>query len=177
MLPIGPLMIEHRLIEKMISIMRSEIRNIEEYHRADPEVIDVVVDFVRTYADQTHHGKEEEILFRELAKKNLNEQDRHVMRELMEEHAYGRSLVRDLVEAKERYLESKNGALKRIWEKLNALVEFYPAHIKKEDRNFFLAAMKYLSCEEQEAMLQEMWAFDRRMIHQKYKALVEQWQS
>jgi len=37
--------------------------------------------------------------------------------------------------------------------------------------------MKYLSCEEQEAMLQEMWAFDRRMIHQKYKALVEQWQS
>jgi len=96
-------MIEHRLIEKMISIMRSEIRNIEEYHRADPEVIDVVVDFVRTYADQTHHGKEEEILFRELAKKNLNEQDRHVMRELMEEHAYGRSLVRDLVEAKERY--------------------------------------------------------------------------
>lgn len=176
MLPIGPLMIEHRLIEKMISVMRSEIHNIEERHQATPAVIEMIVDFVRTYAERTHHGKED-ILFRELAKKGLSERDQQMMRELVEEHKYGRSLVRDLAEANERYPQNRNGALKTIWAKLNALVEFYPAHIKKEDRDFFLVAMKYFSCEEQERMLQEMRAYDQTMIHQKYKAVVEQMQS
>jgi len=170
-------MIEHRLIEKMIGIMRSEIRNIEERHETDPVLIDTMVDFVRTYADKTHHGKEEDILFRDLAKKDLSERDQRIMLELVEEHKYGRSLVRDLVEAKERYLQGKNGALKTILGRLNALVEFYPVHIKKEDKDFFLAAMKYLSRQEQEAMLQEMWTFDRSMIHQKYRAVVEELQS
>ena len=177
MLPIGPLMIEHRLIEKMIGVMRNEIRNIEERHQTDPVLIDQVVDFIRTYADRTHHGKEEGILFRDLVKKDLAEQDQRVMLELIEEHKYGRSLVKGLVEAKERYLQGKRRSLEGISGRLNALVEFYPAHIKKEDKDFFLAAMKYFSRQEQEAMLQEMWAFDRSMIHQKYKALVEQLQS
>jgi len=177
MLPIGPLMIEHRLIEKMIGIMRSEIRNIEERHETAPVLIDTVADFISTYGDKTHHGKEEDILFRDLAKKALSERDQRIMLELVEEHKYGRSLVRDLVEAKERYLQGKNGALKTILAKLNALVEFYPAHIKKEDKSFFLAAMTYLSRQEQDAMLQEMWTFDRSMIHQKYRAMVEQLQS
>ncbi len=69
MMPIGPLMIEHTLIERMIAIAKMGPGRLENERKADPAFIDDVVDFVRSYADRCHHGKEEDILFRELAKK------------------------------------------------------------------------------------------------------------
>lgn len=71
MKPIGPLMWEHRLIEKMLVAMMRHIDEVEKTKKVNPLIIDTAVDFIRTYADRTHHGKEEEILFRDLAKKPL----------------------------------------------------------------------------------------------------------
>jgi hemerythrin-like domain-containing protein len=105
MKPRGPLMIEHRLIEKMFELVRKEIQYIEERQQADPIFIDTTVDFIRMYADRTHHGKEEDILFRDLEKKNIAERDKKIMQELIDEHTYGRKTVKELVEAKERYLQ------------------------------------------------------------------------
>ena len=62
----GPLMIEHRLIERMISIIKDALIQIESTQEVDPVFVDTAVDFIRTYADRTHHGKEEDILFRDL---------------------------------------------------------------------------------------------------------------
>jgi hemerythrin-like domain-containing protein len=70
MKPIGPLMWEHRLIESMISLMRKEIITINEESEVSTAFINVTVDFFQIYADRTHHGKEEDILFRELKKKS-----------------------------------------------------------------------------------------------------------
>ena len=58
MMPIGPLMIEHRLIEKMIALMDKEIAKMKKHGKANPIFIDTTVDFIRMYADRTHHGKE-----------------------------------------------------------------------------------------------------------------------
>ncbi|MFW9957485.1 MAG: hypothetical protein ACFFCT_05390 [Candidatus Odinarchaeota archaeon] len=55
-LPVGPLMIEHRLIERMISVMGKEIKRIQKNREVDPKFIDTAVNFIRTYADQCHHG-------------------------------------------------------------------------------------------------------------------------
>ena len=176
MKPRGPLMIEHRLIEKMFELVRNEIRQMEERQQADPIFIDTTVDFVRTYADRTHHGKEEDILFRDLEKKDIGEEDKKIMQELIDEHKYGRKTVKELVEAKERYLQGQRGALEVILDKLNVLVNFYPEHIEKEDKVFFPATEEYFSREEQDAMLEEFWEFDKEMIHEKYRSLVKQLQ-
>ena len=174
MKPRGPLMIEHRLIEKMFELVRKEIKQIEERQQADPVFIDTTVDFVRMYADRTHHGKEEDILFRDLEKKNIAERDKKIMQELIDEHVYGRKTVKELVEAKERYIQGQTAALEVILEKLNVLVNFYPEHIEKEDKVFFPATEEYFSKEEQDAMLEEFWEFDKQMIHEKYRSLVQQ---
>ncbi|MFX1314105.1 MAG: cation-binding protein, partial [Promethearchaeota archaeon] len=65
-------MVEHRLIERMIEILKIELEKLKNINGFHPIFIDNVVDFIRTYADQTHHGKEEDILFRELYKKNIS---------------------------------------------------------------------------------------------------------
>lgn len=59
-------------------------------------------------------------------------------------------------------------------DKLNILIDFYPKHIKKEDDIFFPNSEKYFSEDELEAMLKEFWEFDKTMIHEKYKLVVEQ---
>ena len=59
----APLMIEHRLIERMLSVIRDDLPKIKSKHKVDPVFVDIAVDFIRVYADRTHHGKEEDILF------------------------------------------------------------------------------------------------------------------
>jgi hemerythrin-like domain-containing protein len=173
MMPIGPLMIEHRLIERMIDVLRIEANTVAENGTVHPVLLDSAVDFIRSYADRTHHGKEEDILFRALAVKDLSSEDRGVMQELVNEHVYARQTVRGLVEAKDRYLGGETGTVAVIVEQLEALVGLYPAHIEKEDKVFFPASMQYLTRSEQDAMLEEMWTFDRGMIHEKYRSVVE----
>jgi len=82
MMPIGPLMIEHRLIEKMIEAMRTQLLRWERSGQVDPLFIDTAVDFIRTYADRCHHGKEEGILFRDLGGKPLSGEHKSIMEEL-----------------------------------------------------------------------------------------------
>jgi hemerythrin-like domain-containing protein len=173
MKPIGPLMWEHRLIEKLLSMFDKEIRKIGDTGKVNPFFIDTAVDFIRTYADRTHHGKEEDILFTQLAEKDLTSEHTRIMNELIEEHKYGRKTVRKLVEAKEKYLSGED-AVQEIIIHMKALSDFYPAHIAKEDKHFFYPCMEYFSKEEQDKMLQDFWEFDRKMVHEKYKKLVEE---
>ncbi len=173
MQPRGPLMIEHRLIDRMIALIKKEIERLQESSTANPVFIDTAVDFIRTYADRTHHGKEEDILFRVLAKKDMSSQDKRIMDELVQEHVFGRKTVGELVKAKEMHFIGDQKALGIVIHKLSVIVDFYPKHIEKEDQIFFPAAMEYLSREEQQEMLEEFWKFDRKMIHEKYKAVVE----
>jgi hemerythrin-like domain-containing protein len=169
----GPLMIEHRLIERMISLISDALVNIEATQKVDPLFIDAAVDFIRTYADRTHHGKEEDILFRELTTRPLSAEDQRIMNELIQEHIVARQTTKALVEANVRYRNGDASALADVTAHLRGLVEFYPVHIDKEDNVFFPASRAYFTDEEDHAMLAEFWEFDRRMIHEKYRSVVE----
>jgi len=169
----GPLMIEHRLIEQVISIIGEALVRIEKFQTIDPMFVDTVVDFLKIYADRTHHGKEEEILFRELRDKDLSAADQRVMTELIEEHKSGRKMTKALVDANTRFTSGDIAALKDVLSFLGKLIEFYPKHIEKEDKVFFPAARAYFSDAEDQALLAKFWEFDRKMIHEKYTLVVE----
>ncbi len=172
MMPVGPLMIEHRLIERMIAVMKRKLQQWEKTGEVDPVFIETAVDFIRTYADRCHHGKEEDILFRDLGKKPISGEHKRIMEELMEEHRWGRKTTGRLVEANEAYRNGESRAVSTIIECVQALVEFYPKHIEKEDRHFFLPVMDYFSREEKDGMLDEEYAFDRMPIHETYRGSV-----
>lgn len=170
----GPLMIEHRLIQQMLDVIQQILVRVEQTHSIDPYFVDAAVDFIRVYADRTHHGKEEDILFRDLRNKQLSDEDRQAMNELIEDHLFSRKTTKTLVEANMRYRKGNEDALSEIKACLKTLVDFYPGHIKKEDKLFFPAARAYFSDEEDQAMLAEFWEFDRNMIHEKYRAVVKE---
>jgi hemerythrin-like domain-containing protein len=165
-------MIEHRLIERVIEVMNKELRRLENDKPLNTALIDVVVDFIRTYADRCHHGKEEDILFRDLKKKPLSEEHEKILNELVREHQWGRKTTGTLVDANTKYAGGDDEALNTVIDCLKTLVEFYPNHIEKEDKHFFMPVMDYFSQEEKDAMLQEEYEFDRTLIHEKYEDIV-----
>lgn len=173
MKPRGLLMIEHRLIERMVMLINAEIKQIKKTDDPNIPLINDFIDFIRTYADKTHHGKEEDILFRDCAMKSMSEEDTKLMNELLEEHQYGRKMIRELNEAKEKYIRGDHSQLEVIIHRLEALADLYPNHIIKEDDAFFPHTEKYFSKAELDRMLNEFREFDQKMIHEKYRLLIE----
>jgi len=173
----GTLMIEHRLIERMLVVIKNVLAKIESMNKVDPLFVDTAVDFIRIYADRTHHGKEENILFRDLEKKLLSAEDRQVMEELIKEHRFGRETTKSLIEANNLYRNGDETAFSGIVDNLKILIEFYPRHIDKEDKLFFPSSRAYFTDKEEQAMLAEFWEFDRKMIHEKYNSVVEELKS
>ncbi|MEJ2091030.1 MAG: hemerythrin domain-containing protein [Syntrophobacterales bacterium] len=179
MQPIAPLMMEHRLIERMVSLMRQELERIRanilvdpEFAFVDPIFIDTAVDFLWVYAHRCHHGKEEKILFAELANKDLAPDLKKIMDDLTEEHVRAREYTKELVKAKENYLRQEPDAANQILSYLDKLTAMYPKHIITEDQHFFIPCMEYFTAPEKDAMLSKMWEFDRRMIHERYEGVV-----
>jgi hemerythrin-like domain-containing protein len=156
----------------MIDVMKEELLLIEKEKKIDAEFVEMAVDFIRTYADRCHHGKEEDILFRDLGGKKLTDEHRRMMEELVEEHRGARKVTGRLVEANTRYVQGNKEALSAITDCVKSLVEFYPKHIEKEDKHFFIPCMEYFSDAEREAMLKEEWEFDKSLIHEKYRNIV-----
>jgi hemerythrin-like domain-containing protein len=174
MLPIDALMQEHRLIDRMMAQMRKETLTMKSTNEVNPKFIDAVVDFIWVYADRCHHGKEEGVLFRGLSRKPMSSEHAVMMRELILEHVYARRTTDNLAKAKDRYVKGDDEARSYVWKLLNDLVEFYPKHIEKEDKSFFYPSMNYFSPQEQEAMLNEFWDFDRKIVHEHYTKVLDE---
>lgn len=165
MQPIGPLMIEHRVIERAVPLMEKEMRRMEKEKAIDHGFVATLADFFRTYADRCHHGKEEDILFKALKKKKLSAEHKKIMEELLAEHVYGRETVGKLLKAK---------TAAEVKTELNKLIDLYPRHIAKEDKRFFIPVMDYFDKQEQKGMLEQMREFDRKLIHEKYEKIIKE---
>jgi len=162
---------EHKIILQMVALVKKELKRLEKYE-LDPAFIDASVDFFRTYADKCHHGKEEDILFKRLSSKKISAEHKKMMDQLIKEHKLGRKNVKALLDAKNRYIKGDKKALNDVKSNLSMLSKFYPIHIEKEDKHFFIPVMKYFSKKEQDTMLKQFWDFDKDMIHKKYVSLV-----
>lgn len=171
--PADVLLAEHDLIRRVVTVLDRESERIGEGRDVDPAFIDRMVDFIYTYAERVHHGKEEEVLFRELDSRPLSPEHRQMMERLVRDHVEMRHLAEDLVEAREEYAEGGEEALQTVKDTIDRLNDLYPDHFQTEEQTFFPAAQSYLDDSEEEAILEAMRLHDRAMIHEKYGALVE----
>ena len=173
LLPISILMKEHRLIERGIKLLTAEMNKIQETKQIDPLKIDLFVDFLRTYTDRNHHGKEEDILFKQLNDKGMFEEHQTIMDKLIKEHEEARRLVSVLVDAKQKFVTGDLSAVDEVIRCIQSLIDFYPKHIYTEDHEFFVPSMDYFEEEELTKMMADFEEFDKSMLHEKYEAIIE----
>ncbi len=164
MKPIGPLMREHRLIDRVIVRMKVELESLKSNGSLDSDFLKATLDFLKMYADRTHFGKEDEILFKSLDAKPLIPEHRSILARLREDHRTGRKLVKDL--------EAAGNSAESVILYLDKLVTLYPAHTELEDKHFFFPILSYYTNQEMDMMLHAFWEYDRKLIHEEYENLV-----
>lgn len=174
MLPAGPLMIEHRLIERMIAALEKERSRLEKGGEVDVRFLTGAVDFMRTYADRCHHGKEEDFLFAKLSTKDMSPPMKAAMQRLIEDHVLARSLVKRLDDLALSCRVGDKEASREIQQIIAEMGMLYPDHIRREDKEFFPTAMTYLETSESAQMLADFEDFEHRLLHEKYQSLVKE---
>ena len=60
---------------------------------------------------------------------------------------------------------------------METLIKWYPIHIEKEDKDFFISSLDYLNEEEQSAMLKKSKEFDMDFTQLRYAEIVKELES
>ncbi|VVB74470.1 Hemerythrin HHE cation binding domain protein [Candidatus Tiddalikarchaeum anstoanum] len=168
-----PLMVEHQLITRLLNVVETESMRIKQINRVNVKFVDLVTDFFVTYLDLAHHGKEENILFKWLITKNISKEHLRMMNELLEEHRIGRKIIVELINSSDNYSKGSSNEWGSISALFDDFVDLYRKHIKKEDDDYYIECSNYFTQEEQDKIIREFWILDIRLVHDKYKNILD----
>lgn len=126
--PAEDLIAEHRGILLMLKVMEKIAGRMKRGETLDEEHLRKMVEFLRNFVDKCHHGKEEGILFPEIAKTAA-----HVgtVNELLGEHMTGRDLIGGIVASLLAYAPGNPDAF-HIAVNCEEYVRLLARHIEKE---------------------------------------------
>ena len=120
--PMKRLVDEHILIKRWVALIPKVLKDLDIESEDGTQLILDGVDFIRSYADKYHHGKEEDILFKYF------DEDLEIIQVMHEDHEQARAHVRAIIEALDRKDRDT------ISENLRKYGEILKEHIKKEDK-------------------------------------------
>ncbi|PNU20110.1 cation-binding protein [Geothermobacter hydrogeniphilus] len=144
---------EHELILRMIALVETNTRRLEEDRFSNWQFYLDAVDFIRNYADRFHHAKEEATLFTALVANGMPEQNSPVAAMLME-HEQGRAFVRGMEAAAQKALDGASDQVAVLAENAYGYAELLRNHIEKENSILYPLSERVLPEEVRPAMLE-----------------------
>lgn len=142
---------EHRIIQQVVGGMAVLVEKLESGTEVDHAVFTDLSEFLQTFGDTCHHGKEEDYLFKLLEKKGVPVSG-CPLAVLVHDHEKGRKLMADLKRDIALYERIPSEGRQGLIATLRKLIELYPSHIWKEDYLLFPMAEKLLSESEQKEL-------------------------
>ena len=158
--PIEVLEAEHRVIQRVVAGMAVLVERLDGGQDLDVPLLGNIVEFLCTFADRCHHGKEEAFLFPALIHRGVPSHGCPIGGLTME-HQKGRVMVGELADAIRGYAAGEPLARENLVKSLRALVALYPSHIWKEDYLLFPLAGKVLTPEDQQDLMHKFDTVDR----------------
>jgi hemerythrin-like domain-containing protein len=163
---------EHRLIERVLDVLGricDESRRTKRLNAAD---VGQVIQFLREFADRTHHLKEEQILFPAIEARTF-----FPGCGLVSEHQLGRERVRRMAEAVEPSSRGDAESLLVFRQQARSLIAMLREHIAKEDDCLANVVHRTFSSEDGERLMREFDELERREIgertFERFAAVVE----
>lgn len=151
--PIAVLKHEHRFIEKVVGALGRLAPSAAIAETASVDTLREIVRFMREFADQCHHAKEEDLLFPAVEEKGVPESG-CPLGALREEHKKGRTLVAALAEATESLAAQKPDAASVLTDTVGEITKLYTNHIWKEDEMVFPMLDRLFSEDERAALFE-----------------------
>jgi hemerythrin-like domain-containing protein len=165
---------EHKLIARVVRLLPAVSRS-AEVGVVDEQVISDLADFLSAFTDGCHHAKEEDLFFPKLQERGVSSKGCPVGT-LRMEHQQGRSIVKALNSALEKYRQGDAASSRSISAVLRDAAELYTAHIWREDFLLFPMSEKVLLAEDKESLARDFAQVQTRFdsaFQQKYERLVE----
>jgi hemerythrin-like domain-containing protein len=168
---------EHKIVLLILDAARREAQKIQDTGQVDAAKLDKILDFLRVFVDQCHHGKEEEYLFPKIQKKGLASVSGPIA-VMLQEHERGRQRVKAIAAALPQVGAGDRRAKEALAVNLCACIELLEAHIGKENNVLFPMADQLLTPQEQQALVK---AFEKHEaeemgpgVHEKYHHLAHE---
>jgi hemerythrin-like domain-containing protein len=178
--PIEMLDAEHRVILKIVGVLGVLADALDAGKPVQPRTLRDLVEFMRTFADKCHHGKEEAHLFPALASRGVPTQGCPIGG-LMHEHQKGRALVAELAQAIETHVIQTTPEVQAVIVRcLRDLAVLYTSHIWKEDYLLFPMSGKVLSEADNADLQRKFEAVEAEIgceVHHRLEALAEKLQA
>ena len=168
---------EHRVIELVLGAVDREARKAVKGEPVDPSFFAQAIEFIRTFADKCHHGKEETALFPAMAKAGIPVEQGPIG-VMLAEHDEGRRYIRGMGEALEAYKRGEQSARKPLAENARGYASLLAQHIQKEDNILFPMANQVLSDAEQQRLIGEFDRIESEKIgpgvHEHYHQMIDE---
>lgn len=177
MTPTDDLMNEHRVIERMLSILTKASNRLEAGKSIEPGFYVNAVDFLKNFADKCHHSKEEKLLFVKMMERGVSGEVGPIA-VMMREHQDGRAHVKTLDKlSKEKMSKStKDGLIKSS----RAYVDLLTKHIQKEDNVLYPLANQILDKADQAELEKGFEEVEEKVmgpgVHERYHRMIEEWE-
>ena len=165
---------EHRIIQQVLSCLERLAERSAAAGRLDADAARDAIEFFRCFADQCHHGKEEDVLFPMMEAKGF---PRHggPTGVMLHEHEQGREHVRGMEAAMAAASRGDPVALRQFAQHAENYVRLLRAHIDKEDHCLFSLANQVMSEDDQHELLESFERAEREHSgageHERYVAM------
>lgn len=167
---------EHRVIEEALDVLGWISGQLEENREVDPEIIRKTLNFLKKFADECHHGKEQDLLFTALEMEGMSRRDSPIGL-LMREHEIARNYIRNIERALEDYEVGDDTAGKDIAQNASVYIELLHQHIDKEYNLLYPMAEERLPDGTKKEILDAYERFETEVIgegvHEKYHQMIE----
>lgn len=168
---------EHKNIKRMLEVIRKACLSIMNRKEIDYMDFEMMVDFIRNYADKHHHGKEEKFLFNRMVDEIGGPAEKLVNFGMLVEHDFGRLYIRELQEALTKVKAGDNEAKLDVIANAVSYTHLLNRHIDKEDNVVYSFARRALSKEVLNKVNMECSEFEEEMnragVQNKYIQMLE----
>lgn len=172
--PTQVLTAEHRIIERALAVLE---KLTGAPVKASLEGWKKTLDFIRHFADQCHHSKEEKILFPAIEGHGISRENGPIGTMLLE-HEEGRRYVRSMMAALDLCGTNNEAAEKTLVENAKAYSRLLRAHIEDEGKVLFRIADLVIPPDEQRELLRTFEEHEAKElgegVHEKYLKLLEE---
>ncbi len=177
MKPTEQLKEDHEAIKLMLKIMAAISDKLDNGDSVEPDHLERIIDFIRTFADKCHHGKEEDLLFPAIEEAGIPRNGGPTGMMLVE-HDEGRGYVKEMADAAEKYKSGDNGAAKNFAQNARNYINLLAQHIDKENNVLYFIADSHVSAEKQAELAAQFEKVEREKIgpgkHEEYHRLLHQ---
>ncbi len=177
MKPTEELKLEHQAIKRMLKIMSGVCGRLEGGAKVDPDHIESIIEFIQVFADQCHHGKEEDLLFPAMIEAGFSKEQGPIA-VMLADHAQGRAAVRRVKEGAAAYRSAPKKAEPEIALNARAYIGLLGPHIDKEDMILYPMADRALSAAKQKELSEAFERVESEIIgagrHERFHALIEE---